>query len=335
MTSRSLVSDLRESRLKQAVAAVGLLGLVILIVSPYTGLFGTSFLFYLMFWVSMTVSVNLVFGLTGYIPFGYFAFYGVGSYAAAMSYLHLGIPMVAAVVVGGIASIILGILFLPMFKLDGIYFAIATFAAAWAIRVGVTLTPENLTGGATGLYIADAYNPALTYYAMVVVTIAVVATTVWLLYSRYGTILRAIRDDPTAAEMSGINRSRMRSYVWLASAFFPGLLGAIDTWNTTVVSPKGAFDVLLSVKPILYALFGGAGTIIGPVVGSSTLYVLDDLIWSALPLGSYLVTGIVLMLVVLLFPRGLVGEFEYREGLFGEDGALHIANLVREQGDKR
>ncbi|WP_440009050.1 branched-chain amino acid ABC transporter permease [Halomicrococcus sp. SG-WS-1] len=333
MTSQPLVQNIGDSRLKQAIAVIGLLSIVVLVVSPYIGLFQPSFLFYLMFWVAMTVSVHLVFGLTGYIPFGYFAFYGIGSYVTAMAYIHLNLHMIGAVFAGGIASIILGVLFLPLFRLDGIYFAIATFAAAWAIRIGITLTPESITGGATGLYISEAYNPALAYYAMVVVTLTVVATTVWLLRSRYGTILRAIRDDATAAEMSGINRARMRSYVWLLSVFFPGLLGGIDTWNTTVVSPEGSFDVLLSVKPILYALFGGVGTVVGPIIGSTSLYLLDDFIWSALPFGSYLVTGLVLMLVVLVFPRGLLGEFEYREDLFGEDGALRFDGSTSKGGN--
>lgn len=332
MVLDSIVDDLRRSRVRRVGAVGALLALALLALNPVVGIGEQSFLFYLMFWVGLTLSVNLVFGFTGYIPFGYFAFYGVGAYGTAMTYLHLGVPMPVAVLVGGVAAVVLGVVFLPMFRLDGIYFAIATFAAAWALRIALTMTPEDITGGATGLYVAEAYDPTMTYYAMFAVLLGVLATTVWVDRSRLGTMLRAMRDDPVAAEMSGINRAKIRSFVWLLSAFFPGMLGGIDTWNTTVVTPESGFDVLLSIKPILYALFGGAGTVLGPILGASGLYLLDDFIWGALPLGSYLATGLVLMLVVLLFPRGLVGEFEYREALLDGVDSLSFGGFRSKEG---
>lgn len=334
MPSRSLREELGESWLSRFLAAGGVAAVVVLAVAPVVGGLDTSYLFYLMFWVAMALSVNLVFGYTGYIPFGYFAFYGVGAYGTAMAFIHLQLPMVGAVLVGGGLGVVLGVIFLPMFRVEGIYFAIATFAAAWAIKIGITLTPEGLTGAATGLYVSQAYDPTATYYAMFVVTVAVVLTTLWLDRSRYGTMLRAMRDDPIAVEMSGINRARLRSFAWMLSVFFPAIIGGIDTWNTTVISPEGGFDVLLSIKPILYALFGGPGTLLGPILGASTLYVIDDILWSALPLGSYFVTGIMLMVVVLVFPRGILGEFEYREALVRGADSLSLENLLPDRGEK-
>jgi branched-chain amino acid transport system permease protein len=312
----SIFSPVLESTRNKILIGTGVLLLGVLVAGPFIQgipIISQSFLFYLMFWTGLALSINIVFGFTGYIPFGYFAFYGIGSYGFAMSYLHLNLPLPLAVIVGGIAGALLGAIFLPMFRLDGIYFAIANFAGAFAVRIGITLTPDDLTGGGTGLELAQAYAPFQSYYAMLIVTVAVVLTTVWLLRSRLGIMLQAIREDPVAAETSGINRSRIRSYAWIVSTVFAGLFGAIDAWNTAIVDPTGSFDVLISVKPLLYAIFGGPGTLLGPILGASSLYFADTLVWRALPLGSYFLTGLVLMLVVLLLPRGLINEFEYRK----------------------
>lgn len=330
----SVINEIGDSTAKRILAAGSVALLLLLAMNPLLEIGDSSFLFYLMFWVAMTLSINLVFGYTGYIPFGYFAFYGVGAYGTAISYAKLGLPMLGGVLVGGLCGIVLAVIFLPMFRVEGIYFAIATFAAAWAIKIGITMTPEKWTGGATGIYVAQAYDPQMTYYAMFVVLLAVIATTIWLDRSRLGTMLQAMRDDPIAAEMSGINRAKIRSYAWLLSAFFPALIGGIDTWRTTVVTPAGGFDVLLSIKPILYALFGGAGTIAGPILGAGSLYFIDDFLWGAIPMGSYLITGLVLMLVVMLFPRGLIGELEYREGILGTNRPDHISEFLPNRGDE-
>lgn len=294
--------------------AVGAVALgVVLVVGPFVG--SPSFFFYFMFWTSLALALNILFGFTGYVPFGYFGFYGVGAYAAAMGFIHLEIPMLAAVLVSLGAGLVLALVFLPMLRLDGIYFAIANFAAAYAIRIAIGQTPRELTGGASGLELAQAYAPVPTYYAMFAVTVAVVLTSVWLRYSRTGLLLRAVREDAVAAETCGINKGRVRSIAWLLSAGFAGIIGGIDAWNTAVVDPTSAFDVMISVKPFLYTIFGGTGTVLGPVVGSGTLYVIDSWIWKLLPTGSFLLTGLVLMLVVLLFPRGIVSELQDR-GLF-------------------
>jgi len=307
----TIATRLRTSAVIKALA-VGALALgILLAVGPFY--LSPSFLFYFMFWTSLALALNIVFGFTGYVPFGYFGFYGVGSYAAAMGFIHLNIPMLAAIPLSLLAGVALAVLFLPMLRLDGIYFAIANFAGAFAIGIAIKQTPRELTGGASGLELAQAYDPITTYYAMFVVTVAVVIVSLWLRHSRTGLLLRAIREDAIAAESCGINRGRLRSFAWLLSAAFAGIIGGIDAWNTAVVAPNSAFDVMISVKPFLYSIFGGVGTVLGPIIGSGSLYLIDTSIWRALPTGSFLLTGVVLMLVVLLFPRGLIRELQDRD----------------------
>lgn len=307
----AIATRLRASAVVKVLAVGAVVLGVLLAVGPF--FFSPSFLFYFMFWTSLALALNIIFGFTGYVPFGYFGFYGVGSYAAAMGFIHLNIPMLAAIPLSLIAGIALAVLFLPMLRLDGIYFAIANFAGAFAIGIAIKQTPRELTGGASGLELAQAYDPMTTYYAMFVVSVAVVVVSLWLRHSRTGLLLRAIREDPIAAESCGVNRGRLRSFAWLISAAFAGIIGGLDAWNTAVVDPESAFNVMISVKPFLYSIFGGVGTVLGPIIGSGSLYLIDTSVWRILPTGSYLITGFVLMIVVLLFPKGLIRELQDRD----------------------
>ena len=306
----AIANRIRDSAPIKALAVGALVLGILLVIGPFY--LSPSFLFYFMFWTSLALALNIIFGFTGYVPFGYFGFYGVGSYAAAMGFIHLNIPMLAAILLSLLAGVALAVLFLPMLRLEGIYFAIANFAGAFAIGIAIKQTPRDLTGGASGLELAQAYEPMTTYYAMFVVTVAVVVVSLWLRHSRTGLLLRAIREDPVAAESCGVNRGRLRSVAWLISAAFAGIIGGLDAWNTAVVDPDSAFDVMISVKPFLYSIFGGVGTVLGPIIGSGSLYLIDTAIWRSLPTGSFLLTGLVLMLVVLLLPRGLIQEFKDR-----------------------
>jgi len=297
------------------LTVVSLVALIFFAIGPFWALpfISVSFLFYLLFWVGLTLSVNLLFGFTKYIPFGYFAFYGVGSYGFALSYMHLNVPQPIGVLIGGVIGVILGFVFIPMLRLDGVYFAIANFAGAFAIAVAIPLTPRWLTGGAEGIELSEAYSPILSYYAVLLITIAVVLISVWLIRSRVGLMLKSVREDPIAAESIGINRRRIRLYVWVLSAGFAGLYGAVDAWNTAIIDPVSSFDTLLTVKPLLYAIFGGPGFVLGPIIGAAVLYLVDSVFWVLIPLGSYLMTGVILMVIVMVLPRGLMGEYQYRK----------------------
>lgn len=305
-------TEVRRSRKKQALAILALVGVVFITVAPLVG--ERSFVFYAMFWTGLALSLNLIYGFTGYMPFGYFAFYGVGAYAGAIGYTQLNLPMPVAIPLAGGVSLLLGVIFIPMFKLEGIYFAIVNFAAALAIRTAIPLTPESITGGSRGIQFTEAYNPIMSYYAMAIVFFLVLGCTVVLMRSRLGILLKAVRDEPKAAEMSRVNTGRVRSYAWFLSAFFPGMIGAINIWNVAIIDPNNAFDEMMTIKPLLYLVFGGPGTAAGPVAGSASLFTLDDLIWQYLPFGSYLVTGVLLMVVALVFPRGVVTELKRRFG---------------------
>jgi len=100
---------------------------------------------------------------------------------------------------------------------------------------------------------------------------------------------------------------RCRLCAWLSAAFFASLVGGIDAWNTAVVDPATSFSTLITAKAIVYAMFGGLGTVSGPIIGSFVLHTLDDIIWSSFPMANLLLLGLMIFLLILFLPKGVVG----------------------------
>ncbi|KDD11730.1 branched-chain amino acid ABC transporter permease [Bordetella bronchiseptica] len=267
-----------------------------------------SFAFYLMLWVTMASAMNICVGFTGYLPFGFVVFYGVGSYATGICYKVLGWPILPSLAAASAVGLLIALLFAPTLRLRGVYFGIVSLALATIMRLLISNLPDGFTGGSMGLILSSANNPTHSYYAMLAVMAATLATVAWLSISRLGKALKAIRDDDAAAACVGIHVPRTRLKAWLLAALFPALAGGIEAWYTNVVDPEYAFHVLITAKSIIYAMAGGFGTIIGPVVGTLALLGIDHLIWQKFPVLNLLLLGLVIVLLMLFLPRGIVGS---------------------------
>jgi branched-chain amino acid transport system permease protein len=167
--------------------------------------------------------------------------------------------------------------------------------------------PEEVTGGSFGLQLGSRAEPVLSFYVMMGVMLAALGTILALSRSRLGKALRAVRDDAEAADMMGINVTRVRLYGWLIAAFFPAVCGGVEAWYTNVVDTETAFNTLITAKTVIYAVAGGLGTVSGPIVGSVVMVWLDELIWRQFPRLNLLVLGAATVLLVLFLPRGFVG----------------------------
>lgn len=274
------------------------------------------FFFYLMLWVTMASSFNIISGFTGYMPFGYVAFYGIGAFTTAILTKKVGVPVYLSLPVAGIAGVALSLLFAKTLKLSGIYFAIVSLALAIICRLVITNMPEEITGGSFGISLGSRAEPVKSFYVMLVTTLAALLTVTWLARSRLGKALKAIRDDSEAAEAMGINVPRARLLAWMMAAFFPSLCGGIEAWYTNVVDTETAFDVLITAKTIIYTMAGGLGTVTGPVVGAVIMVWVDDLIWQRFPLFNLFVLGMAIVLLIQFMPRGIVGSLmRLRPGL--------------------
>lgn len=267
-----------------------------------------SFAFYLMLWVTMASAMNICVGFTGYLPFGFVVFYGVGAYATGICYKVLGWPILPSLAAASVVGLLIALLFAPTLRLRGVYFGIVSLALATIMRLLISNLPDGFTGGSMGLILSSANSPTHSYYAMLAVMAATLATVAWLSVSRLGKALKAIRDDDAAAACVGIHVPRTRLKAWLLAALFPALAGGIEAWYTNVVDPEYAFHVLITAKSIIYAMADGFGTIIGPVVGTLALLGIDHLIWQKFPVLNLLLLGLVIVLLMLFLPRGIVGS---------------------------
>lgn len=289
---------------------VGLTGAALVVyfaLVPALGL-NVAFHFYLMLWITMASAFNVAAGFSGYMPFGYVAFYGIGAFTTAILVKKLGFPVLAALPLSGVAGLVLALLFAPTLRLSGIYFGIVSLALAGICRLVISNMPESWTGGSFGLQLGSRAEPVLSFYVMMGTMLLALGVILWLSRSRLGKALRATRDDPEAAAMMGVNVTRVRLYGWMVSAFFPALCGGIEAWYTNVVDTETAFNTLITAKTVIYAVAGGLGTVMGPIVGAVAMVWLDELIWRRFPLINLLILGLATIALVLFMPRGIVGS---------------------------
>lgn len=255
----------------------------------------------------MASAMNLMAGFTGYIPFGFVAFYGVGAYVTAVLTSKFEVPVILALIGAGVAGITLSLLLTPTLRLRGIYFAMVSLALAMICRLMVSEIPEEISGGSFGIVLAPSNNPTAAYLTMLLTMVAAL-TTAWIIStSRLGVALRAIRDDPEAAEVLGVNITIARLKVWVAAGTLASLVGGIEAWYTNLVDPEASFNILISVKSLIFAMVGGLGTLLGPLVGSFVMVWIDDFLWQRFPLLNLFFLGAAIVGLMLFMPRGIVG----------------------------
>jgi len=297
----------RGERIYRRIAALLAVAVTLyFLLVPVLGL-NIAFHFYMMLWITMASAFNVSSGFSGYMPFGYVAFYGVGAFTTAILVKKLGVAVLFALPLSGIAGVLLSLLFAPTLRLSGIYFAIVSLALAGICRLTISNLPEEITGGSFGIQLGSRAEPLQAFYLMMAVMAVALATIYWLSRSRLGKALRAVRDDAEAADMMGVNVGWVRLQGWMIAAFFPAVCGGVEAWYTNVVDTETAFNTLVTAKTVIYAVAGGLGTVTGPVLGAIAMSWLDELVWRRFPLINLLILGVATMLLVLFLPRGIVG----------------------------
>jgi branched-chain amino acid transport system permease protein len=264
-------------------------------------------LFNFIVFITLAQGVNVIYGFTGYLPFGYVGFFGAGAYGFSLAVMHLYAPPLAALAAGAAAAVALGLLLTPLFRLSGAYFSIANLAAALAV-LQVISNPalENITKGPYGVSLSGVFDPSFAYATALLILAATLLLVIYLRNSHFGMALRAIREDAVSASMAGINVVRERIIAWLLSALIAGLSGGVFAWYVSVFYPETVFGSEFTIFAIVFALFGGTATIAGPILGVIILYGTYNAVGISTPQYFQLIYGVLIMGLVLFLPNGLV-----------------------------
>ena len=263
-------------------------------------------------WIALAGSWNLISGLTGYVSFGHVAFFGAGAYAGAILVASAGWPWPLAALAGGAAAVVLAVVIgYPCLRLKGPYFAIAMLGLNEVLRALVSYF-EGLTGGGNGLSLPTLDASVPIYYVMGVLAIVVTAMSWLIVTSRFGLRLMTIREDEVAAEAMGIDTFHHKLAALLLSAVGPGVAGALMARDQGYIEPISVFPLAITVTMIVMALFGGKGTVFGPVLGAAALFVAQEIVWARYPYVHPLLFGAIIVGVVLLMPRGVLGLLQQR-----------------------
>ena len=299
--------------MKKAILAALAAGLVGLSLYPLvaTG-YEIRFMLQLFMWIALAQSWNLISGLTGYTSFGHVAFFGTGAYAAAILIVSHGWHWIPASLVGGVAAVILALIIgYPCLRLKGPYFAIATLGLNEVMRVLVSYF-DGLTGGGLGISLPSEGISVQIYYAMGFAAIVVTIAAYCIITSRLGLRFMTIREDETAAEALGIDTARYKLYAFLLSAFMPGVVGGLFAQDTGYIEPISVFPLLTTITMIVMVLFGGKGTIWGPVLGAVILFVFQEMVWARFLYVHQILFGAIIVIVVLAMPKGILGMLQQR-----------------------
>ncbi len=283
----------------------GLAGALILAAAPrLVSPFMLQFLINLFMLAILAESWNIIGGFTGYASFGNVAFFGIGAYTTGVLLTRVGFPFALALPAGGAVAMLFGVLVgMPILRLKGHYFAIATLGVAETMREVVYNI--EFTGKGTGLVMPILRSPLPFFYVMLGILLAVTLVNWWLSRSRFGYGLIAIREDEDAAGVMGINTPLYKTIAFGLSGAFTGLAGGVYAYWITFIDPDAVFKVIITVQLIIMAVFGGTGTVLGPLLGALVLASLSEWLSTHLVTLAELVYGVIIILVVLFMPKGL------------------------------
>ncbi|MFH0915939.1 MAG: branched-chain amino acid ABC transporter permease [bacterium] len=243
-------------------------------------------------------------GPTGYMSLATAAFFGLGFYVAA---LYNGpLPFAAVIIIAGIVSFVVALAVGALtLRLRGVYFAIFTFALVLLVQ-NVVLEVERIVTGTRGRFV-EVETVSTAYYAMFIVALLTIIAAVLIKRSRYGLALQSIGEYEEAAAHSGINVVRTKVLTFGVSAIFMGMAGAIIATRRTYIDPGIAFNLNTSFLPVLMAMFGGMGNLVGPVVGAAVFTYIGELLLTRFPDLYMLLFGVVLILAITFMPNGILG----------------------------
>jgi branched-chain amino acid transport system permease protein len=265
-------------------------------------------------WALMGLSWNVLSGYSGFVSFGHAAFFGLGAYFVALSQIFWGLPpwigIPGAALIGALAGLVIGI---PTFRLRGHYFALAMLAYPLALLyvfewLGYQELAPPMRRDAPVAYMQFEDHRVYAWLALAMLLVAM-ALVAWLEVSRFGRSLIAIKEDEAAAEAAGIPTLAWKLRAITLSGAMAGAAGGFYAVVLLVVTPPAVFGMLVSAQALIVTMFGGAGTVWGPVIGAVVLVPLSELLHARLgdviPGIQGVVYGMAIVAVILWAPEGV------------------------------
>jgi len=268
---------------------------------------------HILVWGLFAVSFNMLWGGTGMLSFGQALYYGLGAYSVGLMFKYWGQAwFLPSILIGILAAVVLSVLVgLLIIRVSGVFFTVMTLAfgqLAWQI----TFRWYGFTGGDDGIQgvIPPGIlgKPAVYYYFTLVLVAASIFCLRRISESPMGLILRCVRQNPDRVRFLGQSVKRNQLSVYMISSAFAALAGGLMAGVDNSIHPNMLYWTT-SGEVILMSVLGGIGQFFGPFIGAAVLVVIEDAVGARTEFWP-LIVGIIMMVMVLLLPRGLVGEIQ-------------------------
>lgn len=290
--------------------------IVILIVLPFLvsgywlRVLTQTFLF-----AAIATGSNIIIGFTGYPAFGNIAFFGVGAYVTGVLMTNYSFSFFTTLPIAALFGILIATLLgIPILRLKGHYFAIATVGVMETIKEIVDNMTE-ITGGGLGLTLPimqgePEYIYKFFYYTMLLSLLFSLLIVYIISKIKQGFALRAIRVDEDAASVIGIHTSLYKTFAWAISAGLVAITGGIYAYWISYIDPTTVFGGTYPVKMFAMILLGGSTSVIGPMVGAFILEIISELVWSKFIEIHGMVLGLLIVFIILFLPKGIFETFK-------------------------
>jgi len=263
-----------------------------------------NLLFLVFLYVTLGQSWNILAGFTGQINLGHAVFFGAGALVTRSLWTE-GAPFPLALLAGGLAALGVALVIgVPTFRLRGAYFAIGTLGMAEALRITVSNMLPLVTALPADLIVA--YDLPVRYYVALALAMATMLAARFLLHSRVGLGMLAVRDDEDAAQATGVNAMLHKLLALAVSSLFAGLAGGVFAFYHVSYYPELPFSPHWTFDAVLITFVGGLGTLVGPLLGAVFYVVIREQLAVALAQVHQVIFGSLFILVVLALPGGLV-----------------------------
>jgi branched-chain amino acid transport system permease protein len=297
----------------------GLVVIAALVAAPWVlSMYGVIVLTEILTMSLFAMSFNLLFGYTGLLSFGQAGFFGAGAYCAVLTLIHGPSSLWAALGAGFLGGALLA---LPIgwlcVRRDEIYFAILTLGFGMMLFT-VAHNWRSVTGGSDGLgnftlpelnllgWTVSLFNPRHFYFLVLFIVVLGVLLLLRVVHSPFGLLLKGTRENSNRVSFVGANVRSVRLFAFVIAGALAGLAGALFAFYNRIASPE-MLHWAFSGKAVLMTILGGAGVFLGPAVGAAIFFVLEHFI-TAYTTNWMIFLGAILMVLVLLFPKGVLGS---------------------------